>query len=73
LAQAGIEAVVFSRAREGMVLISANVPETKISSVKVDQSCEARFYGFPGIVYSAHVEELGSVLSTERRTIAGAL
>jgi len=51
----------------------ANVPETKISSVKVDQSCEARFYGFPGILYSAHVEELGSVLSTERRNDAGAL
>jgi len=69
LAQAGIEVVVFSRAREGMVLISANVPEAKISSVKVDQSCEARFYGFPGLVFAAHVEELGSVLSTERRTM----
>ena len=36
-----------------MVLISANVPEAKISLVKVDQPCEARFYGFPGVVYSA--------------------
>ncbi|HEX3727407.1 MAG TPA: efflux RND transporter periplasmic adaptor subunit, partial [Pirellulales bacterium] len=69
LAQAGIEPVVLSRARDGMVLISANVPEAKISLVKEGQACEARFYGFPGVVFSAHVEELGSVLSTERRTM----
>ena len=69
LAQAGIEPVVLSRARDGMVLISANVPEAKMSSVKVEQACEARFYGLPGVVFSARVEELGSVLSTERRTL----
>ena len=69
LAQAGIETVVLSRAREGMVLLSANVPESKISLVHVGQPCEVHFFGFPGAVFSADVEELGSVLSTERRTL----
>ncbi len=69
LAQGGIEPVVFSRARDGMVLISANVPEAKMSAVTVDQDCQVTFYGFPGEVFSAHIEELGSVLSTERRTM----
>ncbi len=69
LAQAGIEPIVFSRARDGMVLVSANVPESKISLVKHGQPCDVIFYGFPGKIFSAHVEELGSVLSTERRTL----
>ncbi|MBX9788973.1 MAG: efflux RND transporter periplasmic adaptor subunit [Pirellulales bacterium] len=69
LAQAGIEPVALSRARDGMVLVSANVPEAKIGLVKEGQGCEVRFFGLPGVVYSAHVEELGSVLSTERRTL----
>jgi multidrug efflux pump subunit AcrA (membrane-fusion protein) len=69
LAQAGIETVVLSRAREGMVLLSANVPESKISLVYLGQPCEVHFFGFPGAVFSADVEELGSVLSTERRTL----
>jgi membrane fusion protein, heavy metal efflux system len=69
LSQAGIEPVVFSRARDFMVLISANVPEAKMSLVKEGQACQAKFYGFPDDLYSAHVEEIGSVLSTERRTL----
>ncbi len=69
LAQAGIEPVALTRARDGMVLVSANVPEAKISLAKVGQTCEVRFFGLPGVVYTAHVEELGSVLSTERRTL----
>ncbi len=69
LAQAGIEPVALTRARDGMVLVSANVPEAKIGLAKVGQTCEVRFFGLPGVVYTAHVEELGSVLSTERRTL----
>jgi multidrug efflux pump subunit AcrA (membrane-fusion protein) len=69
LSQAGVEPVVLSRATEGMVLVTANVPEAKISLVQVGQSCQARFFAFPGKEFAAHVEELGSVLSTERRTL----
>ncbi len=69
LSQAGIEPVVLSRAREGMVLISANVPEAKISLVEEGQSCEARFFSLPTRVFMARVEALGTVLSTTRRTM----
>jgi multidrug efflux pump subunit AcrA (membrane-fusion protein) len=69
LSQAGIEPAALSRAREGMVLVSANVPEAKIALVSRGQSCVVKFFGLPGAVFSAHVEELGSVLSTERRTL----
>ncbi len=69
LAQAGIEPAALSRAREGMVLVSANVPEAKIGLVSVGQSCQVKFFGVPGVTYSAHVEELGSVVSIERRTL----
>jgi membrane fusion protein, heavy metal efflux system len=69
LSQAGIEPVVFSRARDFMVLISANVPEARMSLVEQGQACSVQFYGIPENVYSAHVEEIGSVLSTERRTL----
>ena len=70
LSQAGIEPVVLSRAREGMVLISANVPEAKIGLVIAwARPASVNFFGLPGVSFSAHVEELGSVLSTERRTL----
>ena len=69
LAQSGVEPDVLLRAREGMVLISANVPEAKISMVYDGQACEARFFSMTDRVFSAHVEELGSVLSTSRRTM----
>lgn len=69
LMQNGIEPIALTRAREGMVLISANVPEDKIGLVKAGQACDARFYGFPTEVYSAHVEELSSVVDPQRHTL----
>jgi multidrug efflux pump subunit AcrA (membrane-fusion protein) len=69
LAQQGLEPEVLSRARDGMVLISASVPESKIALVQENQSCQARFYGFPEKLYSGHVEHLGSVLNSQRRTL----
>ena len=45
------------------------IADRLIGLVKEGQPCEARFYGIPDKVFSAHVEELGSVLSSERRTM----
>ena len=69
LEQLGIEAVVFGRAVEHMVLIAANVPETKVSQVREGQGCVARFYAFPDKTFDAHVETLSSMLNHERRTM----
>jgi multidrug efflux pump subunit AcrA (membrane-fusion protein) len=69
LSQGGIEAVVFSRAVEYMVLIAANVPETHVSQVREGQGCVARFYAYPAQTFDAHVETLSSLLSHDRRTM----
>ncbi|MGE5191246.1 MAG: efflux RND transporter periplasmic adaptor subunit [Deltaproteobacteria bacterium] len=69
LSQTGIEAVVFGRGVEHMVLIAANVPETHVSQVREGQGCVARFYAYPARTFDAHVETLSSLLSHERRTL----
>lgn len=69
LIQQGLEPEVLARARDGMVLVAAQVPESKISLIHEQQSCQARFFGVPDKTYSAHVEHLGSVLNSERRTL----
>ena len=69
LSRAGIEPVVFGRAVEHMVLVAANVPETQVSQIHVGQSCEVAFYGYPDVVFPAHVETTSSTLTPERRTL----
>ncbi|MBI2824391.1 MAG: efflux RND transporter periplasmic adaptor subunit [Planctomycetia bacterium] len=69
LSQAGIEPIVFTRAVENMVLVVANVPETKVALVREEQPCEARFYGYPDRVFPGHVEALNPLLTEDRRTL----
>ncbi len=69
LSRAGIETVVFGQAAEHMVLVAANVPETQVSQIHMGQSCEVRFYGYPDVVFPAHVEAVSSTLTPERRTL----
>jgi len=52
-----------------MAIIAADVPEMKIGLVHVGQRCEMRFYGLPDRVYSGHVEQLGSTVTPDRRTL----
>ena len=69
LSQAGIEPLVFGAAVEHMVLVTANVPESRVSVVKEGQSCVVRFYGYLDRSYPAHVEMLSSSVTAERRTL----
>lgn len=69
LSQAGIEPVVFGRAIENMVLVSANVPESKVALVHEEQACEARFYGYFDRTFPAHIELLSSSVTPDRRTL----
>jgi hypothetical protein len=69
LAQAGAEPEMLGRAEEQMAIISADVPELKIGLVRPDQRCEMRFYGLPDRVYLGHVEQIGSTVTPERRTL----
>src|SRR6185295_1428873 len=69
LSQEGIEPIVFTRAVENMVLVSANVPEAKLSLVYEEQACEAHFYGYMGQVYPGHIESLSASVTPDRRTL----
>jgi cobalt-zinc-cadmium efflux system membrane fusion protein len=69
LSQEGIEPVVFGRAIENMVLVSANVPESKVALVYDEQACEARFYGYFNQIFPAHVELLSASVTPDRRTL----
>src|SRR5579871_5536004 len=69
LAQGGIEAEVFEHAVEHLVLVAANVPETKISQVNKGQECVIHFFSFPGRPFNAGVTSLSSLLMRERRII----
>jgi hypothetical protein len=69
ISQAGIEPEVFGRAVEDMALVSANVPEGKISLVHEGQGCEARSYAFPDRTFRAHVEALSASVTPDRRTL----
>ena len=69
LAQAGAEPDMLSRAEEHMAIISADLPELKIGLVRPDQQCEMRLYGLPNRIYVAHVEQISSTVTPERRTL----
>lgn len=69
LSQRGIEPVVFGRGVENMVLISANVPEAKVSLVHEGQACRVRFYAYPDKLFDGHVETLSTTVTHELRTL----
>jgi hypothetical protein len=69
LAQAGAEPEMLSSAEDQMAIISADVPELKIGLIRTDQRCEMRFYGLPDRIYLGHVEQIGSTVTPERRTL----
>ncbi len=69
LAQAGIDAAVFTDAVENMVLVVANVPERHVSQVKAGQACRVQFYAYPDRQFPAQVKLLNSLISQDRRTL----
>lgn len=69
LSQAGVEPPVLARAAENMVLVIAHVPESRVSLVHEGQGCTARFYGYPDRPFPAHVEWIGSTVTSDRRTL----
>lgn len=69
LRQSGLDPDLFSKSEEHTVLISANVPESRISDVHVDQLCQVRLLGLPGQVFPAHVEAMAGSVSSDRRML----
>src|SRR3989449_3578596 len=69
LFQTGVDPPWFERASEGATLVMADVPEARVGLVAAEQACEARFYGFPDMVFPGKVSSLAPTLSGERRTL----
>jgi cobalt-zinc-cadmium efflux system membrane fusion protein len=69
LLQAGVDPDVVLRGAEGLVLVVADVPESKIARVRPGQSCEARFFSFPEKVFQGKVGRVGPSVSREKRTL----
>jgi hypothetical protein len=69
LSQAGAEPHLLARASEGTTVVVADVPEAKLGLVRQGQACQARFYGFPGKLFTGRVGSLAPTISKERRTL----
>lgn len=69
LAQGGIEADVFARAVDNLVVVAAFVPETQIALVHEGQSCVLRFYAWRDRPFEVRIKKLSSLLVRERRTL----
>ena len=69
LSQAGADPHMLSREPEGTVIVVADVPEVKVGLVREGQACQARFYSFPGRIFTGKVSSLAPTISKERRTL----
>ncbi len=69
LFQTGVDPHLLERAPEGATIVMADVPEARVGLVAAGQACEARFYGFPEMVFPGKVSSLAPTLSGERRTL----
>lgn len=71
LQQAGLDPQVLLKpeSNSSMVLVVANVPESRVSIVKQGQACQARLLGVPDKVFRGHVERISPTLSSERRSM----
>lgn len=69
LLQVGVDPEVVARGTVGLVLVVADVPESRIAMVRQGQACEARFFSHPDKVYRGKVGRVGPSLSKDRRTL----
>ena len=65
----GVDPEAVSRGEPGLVLVVADVPESKVGLVREGQACEARFFSYPNQPFRGRVARLGPSVSKERRTL----
>jgi len=56
-------------AKEGTVIVAADVPESRVTLIREGAVCTARFYGLPDVTFSGKAAKLGTILSKDRRTL----
>ncbi len=66
---AGVDPHLLGRSSDGTVIVVADVPEARVGLVLEGQSCTARLFAFPNVVFTGKVGSVGSSLSKERRTL----
>jgi membrane fusion protein, heavy metal efflux system len=69
LLQAGVDPALLATTAEGSAIVSAEVPEARLSDVRSGQACSARFYAAPDATFRGRVRSLGTAVSRERRTL----
>jgi RND family efflux transporter MFP subunit len=69
LSQAGADPHALAREPEGTTIVVADVPEARVGLVREGQACQARFYAFPGRIFTGKVSSLAPTISKERRTL----
>ena len=69
LQQAGVDPEVLMHAADGTAIVVADVPEAKMTQVRLDESCIARFFGFPDKSFSGKLSDIAPTLSKDRRTL----
>jgi hypothetical protein len=76
--QAGLDPEVMQKAKDGLVLVVADVPEARIELLdqlidRTDMSrnkpCRARFFSFPDRPYESRVGRVGPSLAKDKRTL----
>ena len=69
LQQAGLEPTMLrSAAAEGDIVV-AQVPERLMDRVKLDMTCEVRFYALPNRVFTGKVSGISPVVSADKRVL----
>ncbi|MGA2621709.1 MAG: efflux RND transporter periplasmic adaptor subunit, partial [Thermoguttaceae bacterium] len=69
LQQAGLEPTMLrSAAAEGDIVV-AEVPERLMDRVKLDMTCEVRFYALPNRVFTGKVSGISPVISKDKRVL----
>jgi RND family efflux transporter MFP subunit len=69
LQQAGFSLELLSSVTSDVDIVMADVPEARLSQVKVGQACRARFFGLPRERFPGQVKSIAPVLSAERRSL----
>lgn len=67
--QAGLEPEQLRVTEQAVDIVVADVPEARVSRVRIGQGCEARFLGVEGQSFSGSVRSISPVLSEDLRSL----
>lgn len=69
LQQAGLSIELLRSVTSDVDIVMADVPEGRLSQVRIGQGCVARFFGLPRERFPGRVQSIAPVLSPERRSL----